>query len=354
MSSLGESILGRYMTNSYRLTKEQEQKALDIHAKSIVIDGLGCPTETGEQFSRMIQGGVSGVNWTIVDLGHEFADAAHDVAKWYSLFRDHEDKIMMVTLGQHVLDAKNRRKLGIIFGLQDPRPIGDDITLLEALYRLGVRVIQLTYNERNLIGDGAGEETDCGLSSFGEKAVEEMNRLGILIDLSHCGRRTGIEATETSKHPVVFSHANAKALCKSTRNKSDEELKMVAEKGGVIGANSWGPTIWSRQGQAPTIEDYLNQIDYMVRLVGADHVGIGLDISEGVYTKEIWTKGYKAKYPQIIPDWITFETKYAQDLNSYLHVPNITKGLVGRGYSDQEIKKILGGNFLRVFETTWK
>jgi len=318
------------------------------------VDACACPIVTPDEFGRMIQGGVTAANWTIVGVEHGFEQAVRDITKWYSVLRKNEDKIMHVTAHRDIREAKQKKRLGIIFGLQDPRPIEDDLSFLEVLHRLGVRIMQLTYNERNRIGDGAGEKTDCGLSSLGVRVIEEMNRLGILIDISHCGAKTGMETIEISKDPVVFSHANPKALCNSVRNKSDEELLSIAEKGGVVGANAWGPAFWSKAEQPPTIDDYLNHIDYMVKLIGIDHVGIGMDISEGVYTKEQWETGYKVMYPQVIPSWFTFEMKHPRDLNGYLHFPNITRGLVGRGYSEEEIKKILGENFQRVFERSWR
>jgi len=346
------------MRNYSQLTREEEDRAVRIHKEAIVVDGLATPIRTKGQFDRMLQGGVDACNWTIIDLDYDLRQTVREISAWYSLFREHHNKITSVTSVEDIMEAKKQNKLGIIFGFQDPTPIILDISVIEALYKLGMRVMGLTYNEKNAIGDGAGEQTDCGLSRFGESVVSEMNRLGILVDLSHSGRKTTTEAAEISKDPVVFTHANARALCKSARNKSDEELALIADKGGVIGAAAWGPMLWSREGQRPTIDDYLNQIDYMVKLVGVDHVGIGLDIEEMFYTGEKGTEDsarFRAKYaPHIIPPWDTDENRYAKDLCSYVQFSNITKGLVGRGYSDQDVKKILGENFLRVLRKVWK
>ena len=341
------------------MTRDEEERAIAIHREAFVIDGLTVASRSREQFSKMIQGGVNAANWTIADVEYDFRQCIHDIINWYSLMKSNEDKTIFVTAARDIVQAKKQKKVGIIFGLQDAKPIGNEIGILEVLHRLGLRIIQLTYNERNLIGDGAGEKTDCGLSSFGERVIEDMNRLGILIDLSHCGRRTSIEAIELSKDPVVFSHAGTRKLCNSPRNKSDEELKLIAEKGGLVGANAWGPVIWSRERQQPTIDDFLNHIDYLVDLIGADHVGIGLDLSEGTGSQlpgvgaAEW-EAYKAKYCQIIPHWLTVEMEYATELKSHLQVPNITRGLVGRGYSNREVMSILGANFLRIFEKVWR
>jgi len=342
-----------------RLTRDEEERATAIHLEAFVIDGLTVSSHSRQQFSKMIQGGVNAANWTIAEPEHDFRQCIHDITSWYSLLRSNEDKTTFVVTARDILQAKKEKKVGIIFGLQNAKPIGDEIGILQVLHRLGLRIIQLTYNERNFIGDGAGEKTDCGLSSFGERVVEEMNRLGILIDLSHCGSRTSIEAIELSKDPVVFSHAGTRRLCNSPRNKGDEELKSIAEKGGLVGANAWGPVIWRKERQQPTIDDFLNHIDYLVRLIGVDHVGIGLDLSEDTGSQlsgagEAEWEVYKAKYPQIIPPWLTVEMEYAAELKSHLQVPNITRGLVCRGYSDKEIRGILGANFLRIFEKVWK
>lgn len=355
-----DRLLGLYLKAFSHITKEEEQRALRIHREAIVVDGLACPAVTRGEFDRMVQGGVTAANWTIASLGHDLGQTVRDMAVWYSLFRENNSKVMAIATAEDVRGAKKQNKLGVVFGLQDPKPIEEDVAILEVLHRLGARIIQLTYNERGLIGDGATEKTDSGLSRLGHNVVREMNRLGILIDVSHCGRRTALEAIDTSREPVVFSHANAKALCNNPRNKSDEEIKAVAEKGGIIGAVAWGQLMWSKEGQQPTIDDFLNQIDYMVDLVGVNHVGIAMDISEGVFVGEKGKEAsvaYDAKYPQVIACWMTGDPSpgeaYTRDLGSYIQVPNITKGLVGRGYSDQDIKKILGENFLRVFEIVW-
>jgi membrane dipeptidase len=344
------------MKSFSQITKEEEEEALRIHKDAIVVDGLADPVRTRGQFERMIQGGITAANWTTVRLDHDFKEAVRDIAaEWYPLLEKNRDKITLISTATDILEAKKENKLGIILGMQDPRPI-EDIPSVWVLHKLGVRVIQLTYNERSLLGDGATVKKDSGLSSLGERVVDELNRLGILIDLSHCGKRTGIEAAERSRQPVIFSHANAQALCKSPRNKTDEELKLIAKKGGVVGASAWGPCIWSKENQEPTIDDYLNQIDYMISVVGVDHVGIGLDIDEARYAGEEGreeTEAYKAKYPEVVLPWLTPETR-AKDLTVYAQVPNITKGLVGRGYSEQDIRKILGGNFLRVFQKVFK
>jgi len=343
-----------------KLSKEQEQEALRIHREAVVVDCLACPIVNRETFEQMIQGGVTACNWTVGGKDerdkrgpeHDFRQIIREIVHWYSLFRENGDKIHPVTTPGDIVEAKKQKKLGVAFGLQFPRPV-EYVDDLEPLYRLGLRVFQLTYNERSLIGDGVAEKRDGGLSAFGEKVVHELNRLGIVIDLSHCGRKTALDAIQISKYPCTFSHASASALTKSLRNKSDEELKALAEKGGVVGVTPWGGMIWSKEGQRPTIDDYLNHVDYVVDLVGVDHVGIGMDLGVGSVDRQTW-ENFKRWYPSYVQSWFTFESFYAEDLNNYIKFPNITRGLVGRGYSEEEIKKILGENILQMFERVWR
>ena len=217
---------------------------------------------------------------------------------------------------------------------------------MDILFRLGYRVIQLTYNRRNLLGDGCSERVDGGLSKFGVAVIERMNKLGMLIDLSHVGPKATMEAIEFSKVPVSFTHANAKALCDHFRNKSDEALKAVAKRGGVIGINVISSYIQTREGVKPDIEDYYAMMDYVVNLVGVDHVGIGTDISPNWSAEEI-RKTFEV-YPEL-----TGTEAHLDGLDSLIYFRDLAKGLSDRGYSSQSIRKILGENWLQLFRTVW-
>lgn len=232
--------------------------------------------------------------------------------------------------------------------------------------------MQLTYQWANLIGDGCGSRRArySGLTDFGVLVVERMNKVGMLIDLSHCGYKTTLDTVEMSKDPVAFTHTNVKAINDMLRCKDDEELKAVAETEGVIGITGVARFI---RKEAPregaTIEHFLDHIDYVVDLVGSDHVGIGLDMGEGkteemffgvhkhLYnakkTNKFWGWTTAAIWIPTGEDW-SLKHYYPFGLDSYSKIPNITKGLVARGYSDQEIIKILGQNWLRLFKRVWR
>jgi membrane dipeptidase len=206
----------------------------------------------------------------------------------------------------------------------------------------------LTYQNRNLVGYGCNEKNDCGLTRFGENVVKEMNRLGLLIDLSHVGTKTTMNAIELSEKPCAFTHTCARSLFDHIRNKSDEQLQALSEKGGVIGIAAYSP--FYHHTKRPKVEDYLDQIDYMVELVGIDHIGIGLD---QVYGRDpAFHENVKQTYPEVVMSY-QWDTIYPEGLEDITKLPKITEGLVKRGYSKRDIKKILGENFLQLFEKVW-
>ena len=288
------------------------------------------------------------------------------------------DVLIPVTCVEDIKRAKAEGRHGIIWNTQDPKPFfktGDldqDLDRLDMFHRLGLREVQLTYNLNNLVGAGCTERYDFGLTRFGLKVLERLNELRILVNVSHCGRQTTLDACEASKVPVVANHASCEEVYSHPRAKSDEEIHAVAETGGYVGICRVPHFI----GWNATIKDLLDHIDYAVELVGADHVGIGTDqgwaapIPRGIHEEYAKIKAEYVPASQIPPDapmptrdnyagwWSGFRPEhfpYATDERnfgslSWINWPYYTVGLVSRGYSDQEITKILGGNFLRVFE----
>src|SRR5438034_11553897 len=210
--------------------------------------------------------------------------------------------------------------------------------------------VQLTYNTRNLIGDGCTERTDAGLSDFGMAVVRRLNELGMLIDLSHCGRQTTLDAAAVSTRPVACTHTAARALRDIPRNKRDDELLAVAATGGVVGVVAV-PSFLTDKSQA-TLDDVLDHIDHIVDGIGVEHVGIGTDrgVSFETATREeyyAWLAplGFK---PEVNPPW----PPGVEGLACAADLPNLTEGLIRRGYDDDAIRSILGGNFLRLYEHT--
>ncbi|MEM2896437.1 MAG: membrane dipeptidase [Candidatus Bathyarchaeia archaeon] len=243
-----------------------------------------------------------------------------------------------------LLKAKNEGKVAIFLGFQSIDPLEGNLAFLRVYHKLGVRIIQPTYHFKTIVGDGCAERTDCGLSLFGIDLIEKMNKLGMLIDLAHVGKKTGLEIIEVSKDPVIFSHSNARTLVDTYQNKTDEEIKAAAEKGGVIGISLLPRLLGNKPNLS--INDLMNHIDYAVNLVGAKHVGIGTDFIEG-----------QAENPEMKRLLLQIDGeiyRYPKDMDTITKFSSITKALVARGYSDDEIKKILGENFMRVFKRVFK
>jgi membrane dipeptidase len=224
---------------------------------------------------------------------------------------------------------------------------------------MGFRIIQLTYNERNFIGDGCLEAGNAGLSKVGVAMVKAMNRAGILVDLSHCGLRTCREAIDASDKPVAFTHANPSAVTPSPRNKPDDLIRAVAETGGVIGMTAYSPLAVWPDGGWPDLTAFANMIDYCVSLVGIDHVGVGTDHVEDVYERDYFEQHWGNKstqYKQVtnVGPWYGFDTKNVKDFGSASQFGNVAEALDKKGYKAADIDKVLGGNFMRLFAAVWQ
>ncbi|MEM2961031.1 MAG: membrane dipeptidase, partial [Candidatus Bathyarchaeia archaeon] len=260
--------------------------------------------------------------------------------------------------------SKMEGKHCIIWNFNTPQALGGGVDVDEELdwlnwfYMCGIRMMGLTYNLRNFLGDGCTERYDSGLSYFGLRVVERMNELGIIIDTAHCGHKTTLDAVEASKDPVVASHTGCKSFYNHDRSKTDEEIKAIAESGGYIGIYTI-PTFISEFG---TIKEFLDQIDYAVDLVGADHVAIGTDNGYRTPQPKELTEIYRRSPAQPgVNFWSGFRPEHRTSLPeadeelrvgslAWTNWPYFTAGLVSRGYSDQEIEMIIGGNCLRVLE----
>ena len=323
-----------------------------VYRDAVVIDALNVSNwQDPAVFDSIHGGGVTAINATIA-VWENYRETMDNIAAWLRSFRTHGDILTQARSVADILRAKEEGKAGVVFGWQNAAPIENDLDRLALFHALGVRIVQITYNERNLLGNGCYERTDDGLSRFGQDAVREMNRLGILIDLSHVGDRTTLEAAELSSAPVACTHANARSFMDHVRNKTDDALRLVADKGGVIGANAFPPFL--RNGFESTLEDYVDAIDDLVERVGIDHVGIGTDYTQG--------------QPKAFFDWIFSQqgTKHQERPLAYpdpvvhprgMETPdrlsNVAVELAKRGYAPADITKILGGNWLRLFQEAW-
>lgn len=319
-----------------------------LHRNSIIVDGLNASWFLSDGvIERIHQGGITAVNATLA-AWHDPEETLDMIGQMYHQLDRHPAITMQIRTVADIHAAKAGGKTGFIFGFQDTAPIADKLSLLRVYYELGVRIIQLTYNFENRVGCGCQAITDSGLTVFGRDVIAEMNRLGILVDISHCGPRTTLEAIDASEKPVAITHANAATQFPHPRNKSDEAIKACAARGGVIGALSFPAMLTSDLPAA--VADYVNAIDYLVQMVGVDHVAVGPDFME-----EMPAAVAQVVLSGLPLDVISFLERMPpmMDFASAAEMPNVTAALLARGYSAADTQKIMGGNWLRLYEQVW-
>ena len=319
----------------------QERHARALHQQAIVIDAA-CPLVTPKGLPKVLpalqQGGVTCVFATVASI-EPARYALGALAAWYPRVRELRDAVALALHAADIEAAKRTGRLAVVFHFQGGAPLEYDPALVQAYARLGVRVIQLTYNERNPLGDGCTERVDAGLSKLGLEVIAEMNRLGLLVDLAHVGYRTSMDAIDACRAPLIISHANARAVHDSPRNVPDDLLRAVAGRGGVVGVCAFPAFL---TGGAATIDHLIDQVEYLCRLIGPEHVGLGFDFSEETAEDYAYFRYDPRVYPT--PPWV-----YPEGIRGFDDTPNVTQRLVARGYADRDVVAILGGNFLRVF-----
>jgi membrane dipeptidase len=335
-----------------KISPEAEQ----LHRSSIVIDGLSFYYDGPSD--RLNPDRVTATNVTTVETYNGFIEAIDELTNLRELaFSD--PGVIIVERASDIEKAKAEGKIGLILGFQSSLPIENRLDRVRVFHDMGIRIIQPTYNDRDYAGDGCLEPVDGGLSRFGRRLIEEFARVGILLDLSHAGRRTALEAAEASPGPLSVTHAAPLNLTDSVRNLTDELMKKVAEKDGVVGMCCWGPLIWKNQPQRPTIDDFIDHIDYACELIGPKHVGIATD--SPCTTNVEWTRRHSEEFDEAFPEIASeYRAKVGKDKMHPEGLPGIadlrpvTDGLLRRGYSESDVKGIIGGNFLRLFEQVWK
>ncbi len=322
-----------------------QSDASAVHRDLLVIDGLSASAFNEDLLPKLKAGGVSGVHQTVG--GREsFRDTVAAVMRFRSFVETHGAEVQLATTAAGIERARSEGRIGVVMGFQGSDMLRGDESLLPVFHELGVRIVQLAYNQRTWAGDGCTERTNCGLSLFGIRLVEALNRLRMMVDCSHTGENTTLDAIEASSAPVVVSHTNVRALCDNPRGVSDRVIDAIAAKGGVLGVTSFAYFL-NKDGPA-TLDHYLDHIDYLVRRVGVEHVGVGLDLIEGrVYEPPLDPILFKPEaYPPL--PW-----KYAKGLESIAEISNVTRGLLERDYPLESIRKIMGGNWLRIYRDVW-
>jgi membrane dipeptidase len=342
------------------------------YRKALVIDGLGGfgnSTADGnapltDAFIQDIRdSGVTCVHVTILPVGTTPPDAAFTqavmgIGEYEAEIDRHPDVLMRVRTAADIATARHAVRTGVVYGFQDAVAFETDLSRLDELYRLGIRVAQPTYNRRNLLGDGCLETANAGLSKTGVEAIARMNDLGILVDLSHCGRRTAADAIRLSKEPVAFTHTGCAALADHPRNRTDEELRAMADKGGVAGIYFMP---YLSDGRQPTAADVVRHLEHKIDVAGEDHVSIGTD---GGISAEVVDDKFKENFAAVArqrreagiaaPGETEDGYLFANDLNTPRRLETLAGMLLARGHDTARVEKILGQNLVRVFSETWK
>jgi len=316
----------------------------------MLIDGLQYANWSEKIFRQMREGGVDAVHVTI-SYHEDFRETVLNFETWNRWFEQFPDLIMKGQWASDIDYARETGRTAIFFGFQNPSPIESDIGLVEILHTLGARFMQLTYNNQSLLATGAYEAEDTGITRMGRQVIKEMNRVGLVVDMSHSADRSTIEAAEVSERPIVISHANPHQWAPALRNKKSDVIRAVTEKGGMLGFSIYPHHL--KDKSACTLESFCEMIARTAEKYGAEHLGIGSDLCQdhpdsvvewmrtGRWTKEVDFGEGSAAAPGFpdMPDWFHDNRDFG----------NIRSGLRKTGLDDSEIDGIMGENWYRFF-----
>lgn len=308
-------------------------------------DGSGGFAAHFRTLQRMPASGYDCISVTIASDNDDMTSAVRRIARLRAHIRDNDDRLVLAETVADVERAQAAGKLAVVMHFQGTLPFERDAGLVDIFYRLGVRHALMAYNQKNHVGDGCHERTDAGLSRFGLEVIGAMNRVGMVVDVSHTGYRTSMEAMEASAAPVIFSHSNPRALVDHERNITDDQAQACAGTGGVIGLNGVGIFLGGNGISADTL---FRHVDYWVQLVGIDHVGLGLDHVSDPAAMLAFVRAHAAKYPD--RQYGKAELLFAgpEDL------PPLVDCMLQHGYAAADIVKVLGGNWLRIARQVWQ
>ena len=317
----------------------------------LIIDALQYVNWTRALFEEARDGGVNAIHVTI-SYWENTRDTLENIGDWRKRFRDFPDLIRPVLRASDIKKAQAEKKVGIIMGFQNCSPIEDDLRLVETMYNEGARIMQLTYNNQSLLATGCYEEGDSGVTRFGRETIKEMNRVGLIIDMSHSAEHSTLQTIELSERPIAITHANPSNWHEALRNKSDDVLKALGQSGGMLGFSMY--PFHLNNGPDCTLDDFCGMIMDTAELMGVNHIGIGSDLCQnwGYETLE-WMRSGKwtfkpdfgegsaanADWPRQ-PDWFGSSKDFG----------NIARGLRDKGMSENDVEKVMGLNWYRFFE----
>ena len=342
----------------------------DWFSRAIIIDALGGAGDpyTADGVTRMsdrgwaetVATGVTMLRDTIMPVGNvadPWGDYQKGVAAFHDLIAANPDRLLLITSAADILKAKRDRKFGVLAGTQDTAMVGPELDRLDQMKKDGVMTVQLTYNNRNLAGDGALEPANAGLSKLGKATIERIEAEKQLLDLSHGGARTMAEATAFAKRPLVISHTGARALTDHPRNTDDATIRAVADKGGVVGVY-FMPFL--TLDSHPKAADLIAHVEHIANVAGEDHIGIGTDNGVLPTTLDAATKEKLKKWQLdrikagiAAPGEAVGVYPLLEDYNSIDRYRRFANDLAKRGWSQARLEKLMGGNFLRVYRDAW-
>ncbi|CAN5418294.1 dipeptidase [soil metagenome] len=320
----------------------------ELHRNAVVIDGLIVSKWGREIFEEMHRGGLTAANCTC-SIWEGFEPSMKAIAQWKRWFRENDDILLQVYGTDDIRRAKSENKVGVILGWQNSSGFGESLDTVALYAELGLKVVQFTYSTANLAGFGCMESRDGGITDFGRDLVAALNSHRMVIDLSHVGSRTSADVVSLSVQPVTYTHCAPFSLKNHSRNKTDAELRAIADKGGMIGVTMFPP--FMARGSESTLDDYVASIEYVSDLCGEAHVGIGTDFTQGLSRDEMMyflrDKGTGRQLLQ--PKGAVFPVDFAR-IEQY---PHLTQALVRRGWKESRIAGFLGENWLRFFSDVW-
>ena len=318
------------------------------------VDGLQYAKWTYRIFSEMRAGGLDAVHATIA-YHENFRETVVNIEKWNRLFVRYSHLIMHGKTADDIRLAQKTNRTAIIFGFQNPSPIEDDIYLVEIVHTLGARFMQLSYNNQSLLATGCYEKEDSGITRMGREVIREMNRVGLVVDMSHSGERSTLEAIEISSRPIAITHATPSWWHPTLRSKSDTVLKALIDSGGMLGISLYPHHL--KDGSACTVSSFCAMVADAAERYGVDNIGIGSDLCQDQPDSVLaWMR--KGRWSK--------ETDYAEGTVSDISFPdqpewfrdnrdfrNIEIGLEGAGFSEDDIAAIMGGNWLSFYDKSF-
>jgi membrane dipeptidase len=317
-----------------------------MYKDQIIIDGLQYCNWNRDYFIELKKSGITAVHVTLVY--HEMArETLTRFAQWNKLFEQNSDLIMPIMSMSDVQLAKSTGKVGIFFGAQNCSPIDDEIGLIEVMRKQGLLIMQLTYNNQSLLATGCYEKNDSGITRFGKQVIEEMNRVGMIIDMSHSAEKSTLETIEISSRPICISHANPTFAHDALRNKSNDVIKALTSKGGLIGFSLY--PFHLPNGSKCTLEDFCEMIARTASLFGVDSLGIGSDLCLN-QPKEVleWMRNGKWSKAMDYGEGNASNSGWPDNLPWFSDssgMENIYNGLLKYGFNEKEANQILGGNW---------